>query len=95
MKETEFRTEGKRLLVLGGTSAKDIVAQAKRMGVYTIVADFNETNAAKQIADESVIVSTADTEALVQVVKEYRIDGVFSGPSEFNIQQVMKVCYSI
>lgn len=81
----------KRLLVLGGTSAKDIVLQAKRMGVYTIVADFNETNAAKQVADEAVKISTADTEALVDYVKNHNIEGVFSGPSEFNIQQVMKV----
>ena len=87
-----FEAKGKKLLVLGGTSAKDIVLQAKRMGVYTIVADFNETNSAKQVADKSLQISTADIDALVQVVKDYRIDGVFSGPSEFNIQQVMKVC---
>ncbi len=89
---TNFEVRGKRLLVLGGTSAKDIVLQAKRMGIYTIVADFNETNAAKQVADESVRISTADTDALVKFIKETNIDGVFSGPSEFNIQQVMKVC---
>lgn len=94
METSKFQAKGKKLLVLGGTSAKDIVVEAKKMGVYTIVADFNETNAAKQVADESVVVSTADTAALVQVVKEYKIDGVFSGPSEFNIQQVMKVCHS-
>ena len=92
MKENEFQTEGKRLLVLGGTSAKDIVAQAKRMGVYTIVADLEEINASKQISDEGVIVSTTDTDALVKLIEEKHVDGVFSGPSEFNIQQVMKVC---
>ena len=87
-----FETKGKRLLVLGGTSAKDIVLQAKGMGVYTIVADYNETNAAKQVADESVQISTSDINALVDYVRMNNIDGVFSGPSEFNIQQVMKVC---
>lgn len=94
MKENEFKTEGKRLLVLGGTSAKDIVAQAKRMGVYTIVADLEETNVSKKISDEGVIISTTDTNALVELIKEKHIDGVFSGPSEFNIQQVMKVCHA-
>lgn len=92
MKSGSFETKGKKLLVLGGTSGKDIVAQAKRMGVYTIVADLEEMNAAKSIADESVIISTTDTEALVALIKEKHVDGVFSGPSEFNIQQVMKVC---
>ena len=86
-----FETKGKKLLVLGGTSAKDIVSQAKRMGVYTIVADLEETNASKKIADEGVIISTTDTDALVALIREKHIDGVFSGPSEFNIQQVMKV----
>ena len=92
MESTTFETKGKKLLVLGGTSAKDIVAQAKRMGVYTIVADLEETNASKKIADEGVIISTTDTAALVTLINEKHIDGVFSGPSEFNIQQVMKVC---
>ena len=92
MNTKAFETKGKRLLVLGGTSGKDIVAQAKRMGVYTIVADLEKVNAAKRIADEGVIMSTTDTEALVALIKEKHIDGVFSGPSEFNIQQVMKVC---
>ena len=91
MSSTIFETKGKKLLVLGGTSAKDIVAQAKRMGVYTIVADLEETNASKKIADEGVIISTTDTDALVDLIREKHIDGVFSGPSEFNIQQVMKV----
>jgi biotin carboxylase len=92
MSEEVFKTEGKRLLVLGGTSAKDIVVQAKRMGVYTIVADLDETNVSKKISDEAVVISTTDTESLVNLIKEKQINGVFSGPSEFNIQQVMKVC---
>ena len=92
MTSNTFETKGKRLLVLGGTSGKDIVAQAQRMGVYTIVADLDEMNAAKKIADEGVVISTTDTDALVALIKEKHIDGVFSGPSEFNIQQVMKVC---
>lgn len=92
MSTKTFDVKGKKLLVLGGTSGKDIVVQAKRMGVYTIVADLEDMNAAKSISDEGVIISTTDTEALVKLIKEKHIDGVFSGPSEFNIQQVMKVC---
>jgi len=87
-----FDVRGKRLLVLGGTSAKDIVEQARRMGVYTIVADLDETNASKKISDESIVVSTTDTEMLVELIRKKKIDGVFAGPSEFNLQQVIKVC---
>lgn len=92
MNDNTFKTEGKRLLILGGSSAKDIVVQAKRMGVYTIVADWDETNKSKEIADESVIVSTTDIDTLVALIREKSIDGVFTGPSEFNLQQVMRVC---
>lgn len=35
---------GKKLLILGGTSASyDLVRNAKAMGIYTIVTDNNET----------------------------------------------------
>lgn len=88
----KYDVTGKKLLVLGGTSGKDIVLQAKRMGVYTIVADQDDTNAAKRLSDEAVKISTADIPALVEFVKEAGVDGVFSGPSEFNIQKVMAVC---
>ena len=87
-----FETKGKKLLILGGSSARDIVLQAKRMGVYTIVADWDESNVSKVISDESVRISTTNTEALVELIKENNIDGVFTGPSEFSLQQVMNVC---
>lgn len=95
MKESGFKIEGKRLLVLGGSSAKDIVTQAKQMGVYVVVADWDEINASKLIADESVRVSTTDTDTLVTIIKEKNIDGVFTGPSEFNLQQVMHLCHKV
>lgn len=84
---------GKRLLILGGTSASlDLVKNAKEMGVYTIVTDNCEDRVAKKTADESAMVSTADIDGLIDLIKEKNIDGVFCGPSEFNIQNVIKVC---
>ena len=85
--------KGKRLLVLGGTSASlDIVKNAKQMGVYTIVTDDNETGVAKEIADETARVSTTDMEGLCALVKERKIDGAFCGPSEFNIRNLIRLC---
>ena len=87
--------QGKRLLVLGGTSASlDLVKQAKKLGVYTIVTDESpvEERVAKQIADECAMVSTSDMEGLAALVREKRIDGVFCGPSEFNIQNMIELC---
>ncbi len=68
---------GKRLLVLGGTTASyDLVKNAKEMGVYTIVTDDCEDRISKKIADESAMVSTTDIDGLVELIKEKNIDGV-------------------
>ena len=87
--------KGKKLLVLGGTAASlDVVKQARLLGVYTIVTDDQPTEkrVSKQIADETAMVSTTDIEGLTALVRERRIDGVFCGPSEFNIQNMIKLC---
>lgn len=84
--------KGKRLLVLGGTTASlDVVKIAKQMGIYTIVTDDCPDRVAKKIADESAMVSTADLEGLLALIKEKNVDGVFCGPSEFNIRNVIRV----
>lgn len=88
-----FDLTGKRLLILGGTSASlDLVKNAKEMGVYTIVTDDQPTGVAKEMADETAMVSTTDMEGLVKLVKERNVDGAFCGPSEFNIRNLLRLC---
>lgn len=85
--------EGKKLLVLGGGYASyHIVKIAKEQGAYVIVTDYLEGGMAKDIADKSLIISTVDMDRLLNVIKEKNIDGVFCGPSEFNIANVIKLC---
>lgn len=85
--------KGKKLLILGGTSASyDLVRNAKEMGIYTIVTDPNETSVSKEIADETAFVSTADIDGIVALAKEKAVDGIFCGPSEFNLRNVIKAC---
>lgn len=84
---------GKKLLILGGTTASlDLVKNAKKLGVYTIVTDNNETGVAKEIADETAKVSTIDMDGLLKLIKEKKIDGAFCGPSEFNLRNVIRLC---
>lgn len=88
-----INVSGKRLLVLGGTSASlDVVKVAKKMGIYVIVVDDQETGVSKKIADESYVISTTDMNELKNLVKKLKIDGVFCGPSEFNIVNAMELC---
>lgn len=80
----------KKLLILGSNvGSVDIVEYAKELGAYTIVADYypSEKSIAKQYADESVLISTADTEALKSLIVEKKIDCVLAGVSEFNLRQ--------
>lgn len=82
-----------KLLILGGTSASlDIVKTAKSLGFYTIVTDMDEGGPAKDIADETLQISTTDLEALENYIKENYVDGVFCGPSEFNLNNVINLC---
>lgn len=82
-----------KLLVLGGTSASlDVVRTAKEMGIYVIVADDQDKGIAKEFADEVAKISTTNFSELLRLISERNIDGVFCGPSEFNIRNVMKLC---
>ena len=85
----------KKLLILGSSvGSKDIVKYAKQNGAYTIVADYypKERSEAKNFCDEDILVSTGDTEALIQYIENNNVDGVLSGIHEFNLRQAIKLC---
>ncbi len=78
---------GKKILFLGSNVGTiDMIRYAKQQGAYTIVADYlpKEKSFGKQVADDEVLISTGDLDALKQYIKENHIDGVFAGVSEFN-----------
>ena len=84
----------KKLLVLGSNIyAPEIVDYAHENGAYVFVADYYppEKSAAKRHADEAVDISTADIDALKSFCLSHKIDGVFSGISEFNILSAMQL----
>lgn len=87
--------DGKKLLILGSNvGTLDIIKYAKENGAYTIVADNRpvERSVGKQLADEAVMISTGDVEALKVYIKNNHIDGVFAGVSEFNLLRAMELC---
>jgi biotin carboxylase len=85
--------KGKKILILGGTApCVHVTRFAKEMGAYVYVADEKtEKGPAKQIADEAVVISTNDYDSLLAFVKEQKIDGILTGPGEFNIVNAMTV----
>ncbi len=71
--------QGKRLLLFGGASqCIKVVDAAKRMGVYTIVADRNPEAPAAKLADEILPVSVLDTEKIIDYCRKTGVDGVLN-----------------
>lgn len=85
--------KGKKILILGGTApCVHVTRFAKEMGAYVYVTDSSsEMGPAKLIADEALTISTADHKALLEFVRSNNIDGILTGPGEFNIQNAMAV----
>lgn len=87
--------KGKRLLLLGGPSLMcDVIEKAKEMGVYTIVTDWYEpdVSVAKKKADEYWMVSSADVDTLVKLVKEKHIDGVYTQFTDSALPYCQQIC---
>ena len=69
----------KKLLILGGANVHcKLVEAAKSLGCYVIVADYLEDSPAKKMADKSYLVSIRDVDALVNIARQEKVDGVLS-----------------
>ena len=85
--------EGKKLLVVGGTKLScEIVQKAKAMGLYVIVADYEQNSPAKIIADKASMISAIDVGAIVNLIKEERIDGILTGFIELLLPFYQQIC---
>lgn len=87
--------KGKKLLILGGTLIScEIVKHAKKLGVHTVVADYNDISKspAKQIADEAFLVSATDIDAVVDLIKKEKIDGVLVGFNDMLLPYYAQIC---
>lgn len=86
----------KKLLILGGIKRTCfVVERAKAMGVYTIVADYYEDSPAKKIADEALLISAVDVDALTTYCQENHVDGIFTAYVDILMPVCMKVAYNL
>lgn len=79
-----------------GTSntSVEIINLARSRGVYTITTDYMEPekSLAKLVSDEYWMIDTSDLDALEKKCREEGVSAVIAGVSEFNIEQMMKLC---
>jgi len=76
-------TSKKRLLLLGGSQAQTVaIRKAKELGYYTVLCDYLPDNPGQYLADEFHLVSTTDKEAVLEVARGAKIDGVVAYASD-------------
>ena len=73
----------KKILLLGG-SAQQVIAieTAKRMGLYTVLCDYLPDNPGQYVADKFYQVSTTDKDAVLEVAKKEKVDGILAYASD-------------
>ena len=89
------KLKGKTLLVMDRTAlAACAVARAKEMGIRTVVANFYKTedSPSKQIADVAVDIDISDTPAMLKLIKDYKIDGIFVGWTDSHLPFYAEIC---
>jgi biotin carboxylase len=85
--------KGKKLLILGGIAlSREIIAYAKKMGIYVIVTDYLENSPAKKVADKSFLVSTTEVDAVVNLIHQENIDGVLTGFIDLLLPYYQQIC---
>lgn len=89
------KLRGKTLLVMDRTAlAACAVERAKEMGIKTVVANFYKTedSPSKQVADIAIDIDISDTEAMLKLIKDYKIDGIFVGWTDSHLPFYAKIC---
>ncbi|MBQ7346477.1 MAG: ATP-grasp domain-containing protein [Clostridia bacterium] len=85
--------KGKRLLFLGAIRALcEPVKIAKEMGIYTIVIDYLPNSPAKKVADKSYLISTTDIDAVVELCKNEKVDGIFTAFIDSMLPYAREIC---
>lgn len=72
----------------------DAIRRAKELGVYTIAANFypTETQPGKQISDEAINIDITDIDAMLDLIKERKVDGIFVGWTDSHLPYYQVLC---
>ncbi len=87
--------KGKTLLVMDRTSlAACAVLRAREMGIRTVVANFYryEDSPSKQVADVAIDIDISDIDAMVGMIRENHVDGIFVGWTDSHLPFYARIC---
>jgi biotin carboxylase len=84
---------GKRLLILGGNPETGaLVHVANGLGIHTVVVDPNPQAPAKKFAAERFDWDGFDTDGIVALARERRVDGVLVGVADILVAPYQAIC---
>lgn len=87
--------KGKRLLLLEGTTlAKMIIDKAHELGIYVVIANWYsvEDAPAKAFADKEHTVNIFDIPAMIKIIQDEKIDGLFTAFTDSHLHIYEKLC---
>ncbi|MCM1168238.1 MAG: ATP-grasp domain-containing protein [Ruminococcus sp.] len=89
----------KKILMLGGSHFQTVsIKKAKEMGLYVITCDYLPDNPGHKFADEYHNVSTTDKEAVLELAKKLKVDGVVcyasdpAAPTQAYVSEKLGLC---
>ena len=82
----------KKIMILGASILQvPAIKKAKDMGLYVITVDMDEYAVGFEYADKSYVISTLDQEAVLDVARKEKIDGIMTIASDRPMTTVAKV----
>lgn len=82
----------KKLMILGASVLQiPAIVEAKKMGLYVIAVDMNPNAEGFSYADKKIVVSTTDTEKVLEEARKNKIDGIITIASDRPMTTVAKV----
>lgn len=83
----------KKLLILGaGIYQVPLIKTAKRMGIHTIVCSIPGNYPGFELADQVYYENTVDSDAILKIAREEKIDGIVTAGTDVCIPTVGAVC---
>ncbi|MDO4501621.1 MAG: ATP-grasp domain-containing protein [Coriobacteriia bacterium] len=82
-----------RLLVLGSMDEfVELVRTAQRRGIYVIACDGYDDGPAKPVADAAFTIDVRNTQAIAQLCREQRVDGIITSFSDLLAECMANIC---
>lgn len=86
----------KKILMLGGSTVQvSAIKKAKELGLYVVVCDYLPDNPGQYVADEFYPVSTTDREAVLELARKVKPDGVVCYATDAAAPTAAYVCRAL